>query len=168
MNHTWDFGDGVGNSTQSDPTYLFPSPGTFTVTLNVENSAGSSQVQDPVTITNSQCITLTQLALVPPIVSYAGKSTALQLDISPDTATKPYHYKLEFNDGSDPISSTSSYDPLQVLHTFPVTGTFPITGTAWNCDMQPIMITTQVTVTESPPQAYYFPIYLFSGSQPVQ
>lgn len=169
LNHTWDFGDGVGKSTQSDPTYLFPSPGIFTVTLNVENPAGSSQIQAPVTITNSQCITLSQLALIPPTVSYAGKSTALQLDISPDTATKPYHYKLEFNDGSDPISSTSSHDPLQVLHTFPITGTFPITATARNCDMQPPIVTsTPMTVTESPPQAYYFPIYLFSGSQPAQ
>ena len=167
--HTWDFGDGVGKSTQSDPTYLFPSPGTFTVTLKVENSAGSSQVQAPVTITNSQCITLTQIALIPPKVIYAGKNSVLQIDPAPNTATKPYHYSITGNDGSNSTLSSSSQDPLQVTHTFPITGTFTITTTAWNCAMQqPVVSSTQVTVTESPPQAYYFPIYLFSSSQPAQ
>jgi carboxypeptidase T len=169
LEHSWDFGDGVGKSTQSDPTYLFPSPGTFTVTLKVENPAGSSQIQEPVLITNSQCITLTQIALTPPGVIYAGKSSALQVDLSPNTATKPYHYSLAINDGSATISSTSSNDPLQVMHTFPITGTFAITTTAWNCAMQqPVKSSTQVTVTESPPQAFYFPIYLYSSSQPAQ
>jgi carboxypeptidase T len=169
LKHTWDFGDGVGKSTQSDPTYLFPSPGIFTVTLKVENSAGSNQIQAPVMITNSQCITLTELALIPPTVSYAGKNTAFRLDLSPDQATKPYHYNLEINDGSASMASTSSDDPLQVMHTFPVTGTFPITATAWNCAMeQPVTTSIQVTVTESPPQTFYFPIYLYNSRQPAQ
>lgn len=169
LNHSWDFGDGVGKSTQSDPTYLFPSPGSFTVTLKIDNPAGSDQFQAPVVITNSQCITLTQLALAPPAVIYAGKSSHLQVDLSPNTATKPYHYNLSFSDGSAPISSTSSYDPLQVAHTFSISGTYTITSTAWNCAMQqPLVATTQVTVTESPRQAFYFPIYLNSGQQPAR
>jgi carboxypeptidase T len=169
LNHTWDFGDGVGESTQNDPTYLFPSPGTFTVTLKVVNPAGSSQVQTPVLITNSQCITLTQIALTPPEVIYAGKSSILQIDPAPNTATKPYHYSLAINDGSASTSSISSQDPLQETHTFPITGTFTITTTAWNCAMQqPVVNSTQVTVTESPPRAFYFPIYLYSSNQPAQ
>jgi carboxypeptidase T len=169
LKHTWKFGDGVGKSTLSDPTYLFPSPGTFTVTLMVDNPAGSSQLQAPVVITNSQCISLTQIALTPPALIYAGKSTDLKVDLSPDTATRPYHYNLSFNDGSAPISSTSSHDPLQIAHTFPITGTFMITTTASNCAMQqPLMDSTLITVTESPKQAFYFPIYLYSGRQPAQ
>lgn len=169
MNHNWDFGDGVGESTQADPSYLFPSPGTFTVTLKVDNPVGSSQLQAPVVVTNSQCITLTQIALAPLDAIYAGKNTDLKLDISPDTATKPYHYNLSFGDLNAPISSTSSHDPLRVAHTFPITGTFTITTTAWNCALQqPVMATTQVTVTESPPQAFFFPIYLYSGRQPAR
>jgi carboxypeptidase T len=169
LNRKWDFGDGVGKSTQADPSYLFPSPGIFTVTLKVDNPVGSSQLQAAVVVTNSQCITLTQIALAPPEAIYAGKKTDLRLDVSPVTATKPYHFNLSFSDHSAPISSTTSRDPLLVAHTFPITGTFTISTTAWNCALQqPVMTTTQVTVTESPPQTFFFPIYLFSGRQPAR
>jgi carboxypeptidase T len=169
LGRTWDFGDGVGTSTLSDPTYLFPSPGVFTVTLMVDNPAGSDQFQAPVVITNSQCITLTQMAISPPAAIYAGKSANLQVDLVPNTASKPYQYSLSFNDGSASISSKSSNDPLKVAHTFSISGTFTITAAAWNCAMQtPVIATVPVTVTESPKQAFYFPIYLNSGRQPAR
>jgi carboxypeptidase T len=169
LNHTWDFGDGVGTSKLGDLAYLFPSPGVFTVTLKVDNPAGSDQFQAPVVITNSQCITLTQIAIAPPAAIYAGKSANLQVDLVPNTATKPYLYSVSFNDGSAPISTKSSSDPLQVAHTFSISGTFTITTTALNCAMQqPVIATSLVTVTESPKQAFYFPIYLNNGIQPAR
>jgi PKD repeat protein len=36
----WDFGDGVGSSTQSSPTYVYNSFGNYQPSLNVENSLG--------------------------------------------------------------------------------------------------------------------------------
>jgi len=46
----WDFGDGLGNSTEQNPMYNFASPGTYTVTLTVENDCGISSSQEPVTV----------------------------------------------------------------------------------------------------------------------
>ena len=44
-NYLWDFGDG-GTSTEVNPTHIYPNPGTYTVTLKVENNQGeSSNVQ---------------------------------------------------------------------------------------------------------------------------
>ena len=38
--YSWDFGDGIGTSTQEDPTYTYATAGTYTVKLVVENGAG--------------------------------------------------------------------------------------------------------------------------------
>ena len=38
----WDFGDGVGTSTNKNPAYKYTSPGTYTVTLKVWDVNGDS------------------------------------------------------------------------------------------------------------------------------
>jgi PKD repeat protein len=40
ISYSWDFGDGA-TSTQASPTHTFSNPGTYTVTLNASNDAGS-------------------------------------------------------------------------------------------------------------------------------
>jgi hypothetical protein len=42
ISYTWDFGDGVGTSNETDPTYQYAAAGTYTVSLTAENSFGSS------------------------------------------------------------------------------------------------------------------------------
>ncbi|MFW9769954.1 MAG: PKD domain-containing protein, partial [Candidatus Thorarchaeota archaeon] len=37
----WDFGDGVGTSTEQNPSYTYITPGTYTVTLSVSNACAS-------------------------------------------------------------------------------------------------------------------------------
>jgi PKD repeat protein len=37
----WDFGDGAGSSSAQNPSYIYDSPGCYTVTLTVSNSCGS-------------------------------------------------------------------------------------------------------------------------------
>jgi YVTN family beta-propeller protein len=49
----WDFGDGLGNSTEQNPLYNYPNPGTYTVTLTVENDCGISSIQESVTVKHS-------------------------------------------------------------------------------------------------------------------
>ena len=46
----WDFGDNLGTSTESDPEYTYLSAGSFTVTLVVTNSLGSSSVSHQVVV----------------------------------------------------------------------------------------------------------------------
>ncbi|MDX1683605.1 MAG: PKD domain-containing protein [Saprospiraceae bacterium] len=45
----WDFGDGE-NSTELEPSHLYARPGTYTVTLTVENPCGVSQYIEEVTV----------------------------------------------------------------------------------------------------------------------
>ena len=49
---TWSFGDQSGGSTLQNPQYAYKSRGTYMVTLLVANSAGSSTIAHPITVTN--------------------------------------------------------------------------------------------------------------------
>ncbi|NJD59717.1 MAG: hypothetical protein C3F13_12825 [Anaerolineales bacterium] len=44
ITYEWDFGDGIGTSTETNPTYLYTAPGIFTVTLVATNPGGSDLV----------------------------------------------------------------------------------------------------------------------------
>lgn len=46
----WDFGDGLGNSTEQNPVYNYANPGTYTVTLTVNNECGGDTFIDTVTV----------------------------------------------------------------------------------------------------------------------
>lgn len=41
--YVWDFGDGVGTSTEENPTYTYAAEGVYSVTLTASNSDGSTQ-----------------------------------------------------------------------------------------------------------------------------
>ncbi len=51
LDYWWDFGDGLGYSTQTNPLYVYPSAGLFTVTLVATNTLGSQSVSHQVFIT---------------------------------------------------------------------------------------------------------------------
>ena len=53
----WDFGDG-GSSNDSDPTHLYGSPGTYTVTLTVTNTIGSDTETQNITINDLPSVSL--------------------------------------------------------------------------------------------------------------
>ena len=46
----WDFGDGLGNSTEQNPVYNYANPGTYTVTLVTNNACGTDTFVDTVTV----------------------------------------------------------------------------------------------------------------------
>ena len=48
--YAWDFGDGIGTSTEENPTYKYTASGTFTVTLKVTNKGGSDEFTDELTV----------------------------------------------------------------------------------------------------------------------
>ena len=50
---SWNFGDGAGDSTSTlqDPTHMYQSQGTYTVTLVASNTAGSATRTRAVTVT---------------------------------------------------------------------------------------------------------------------
>ncbi|MDO5970349.1 PKD domain-containing protein [Flavivirga aquimarina] len=51
VSYLWDFGDGVGTSTEENPTYEYPDFGTYSVTLTVKDSFGNEE-----TIINTEVV----------------------------------------------------------------------------------------------------------------
>lgn len=47
--YSWDFGDGIGTSTEKNPTYTYAEEGTYTVKLTVSNTDGSDEVLKDIT-----------------------------------------------------------------------------------------------------------------------
>jgi PKD repeat protein len=48
--YSWNFGDGVGASTQQSPSYVYNTPGTYTVTLTVTGPGGSNLAQTVISV----------------------------------------------------------------------------------------------------------------------
>ena len=48
--YSWDFGDGSAGSTEEDPIHVFPSTGTFTVTLTVTGPCGTDTYTETITL----------------------------------------------------------------------------------------------------------------------
>lgn len=48
--YAWDFGDGIGTSTEKDPTYTYTDGGTYSVTLTVTGAGGTADHSKDVTV----------------------------------------------------------------------------------------------------------------------
>ena len=162
FDYAWDFGDGIGRAWVSSPQYTYTHTGTFTVTLSITNTLGSSSSQHPVVIEPQQPISITQISVdqVYPASPYAGQSLFLRADISPDNASKPYTYTLDYGDNTLPITLTSLYDPLTFSHVYTASGTYTLNLTAWNAfNTQPVSGTLGLQINEppAPPPEIYLP-----------
>ncbi|MDD5253812.1 MAG: PKD domain-containing protein [Candidatus Nanoarchaeia archaeon] len=131
--YLWDFGDGTGNSTVQNPTYIYNSVGTFTITETVKDTCGeSSTVKKTITVKNQpplvslgvnpdkSCLsggefTFTAIASDPdgdPLVfswkvnGLATAETTNELKVKPSKAGK-YTAEITVNDGYDSASATT-------------------------------------------------------------
>jgi PKD repeat protein len=120
--YSWDFGD-HGTSTLPDPTHTFASPGGYTVSLTVRDSANAT-----VTRTVSILATSTNPGVVS--VSVVANETRGAVPFTPTFSAKPtggyapYNVSWDFGDGS-----AAAYG-LNVTHTFATAGNFTVTATA--------------------------------------
>ena len=64
LSYVWDFGDGVGTSTEKDPTYSYPLPGDYPVTLIATNGTNTDSVTVVVSALSEKPV-LTGIADVP-------------------------------------------------------------------------------------------------------
>jgi PKD repeat protein len=135
--YEWDFGDGVGTSTETHPSYIYPAAGTYTVNLTATNSVGSDTASHQVLVTSTTCTEITgvELTLVTSGTIYIGDMVEFSLDVSPDAANKPYNYTVNYGDGTLPITDTSSEDPLSLTHQYNDVGIFNVDVSAINCGM---------------------------------
>ncbi|WP_292464808.1 PKD domain-containing protein [Methanolobus sp.] len=132
---SWDFGDGT-NSTEQNPTHTYASAGTYTVSLNSTNVAGSN------TSTQNDYIT----AAVTPVTSFTANVTfgaiPLSVNFTDLSGNSPTSWFWDFGDG------TNSTD-RNVTHTYTSAGTFIVNLTATNAGGS--NINTQTIITDSVP-----------------
>ncbi len=112
-NFNWNFGDGVGTSTLSNPSYIYSAPNSYTVFLTVTDSAGC---------TGSPLWTLADKLPGPDANPLSEGPTCpgetLNFTANPSAGTPPYTFEWDFGDGSGvsteqnpsyTYSSTGSY-----------------------------------------------------------
>ena len=92
VGYEWDFGDGIGTSTQADPTYQYSSGGNFTAQLTVTDNDG---------LKNTAAINITMQKVVKPV----AVATA-----TPDSGDAPLEVQFSGSTSSDEDGTIASYN----------------------------------------------------------
>lgn len=116
---SWDFGDG-GTSTLQNPTHVYASAGTFTVTLTVTNTLGSD-----VNVKTSY-ITVT----IDPAPTVSGTTSLCTAGTTTLTATVTAGNQAEWYDASNNLVSTSLTYTTPILNSSTIYNVRQITPTA--------------------------------------
>ncbi len=150
LEYLWDFGDSVGSSTVSDPRVTFPTTGTFTVTLTVTNSLGTSSASHLLEIGPPLpyiAVQSAELELESPPHPNARERVTLSAVIGPPDATVPFTYTIDYGDQSPLLLKNSPNDEILFAHHFNISGTFTITFSAYNqAGMIPVTTTLPLSV----------------------
>jgi PGF-pre-PGF domain-containing protein len=114
----WNFGDGA-NSTEQNPTHIYDSAGTYTVSLNATNVGGSN------ISTQTDYIT----AAVAPITSFTADVTSgavpLSVNFADQSTNTPTSWLWNFGDGAN----STEQNPT---HTYASAGTYTVSLNATN------------------------------------
>jgi PKD repeat protein len=135
IDYWWDFGDGVGTSTESDPEYTYLTTGTFTVTLVATNTLGSDSVDHAVVVLPVECIDLSEIAIAGDVMGEPGTYT-FTTSYEPPDATPPITYTWDNGDGT-----ATSVRTLGV-------GTHTLAVTATNCADALVTDTHTIVISE--------------------
>lgn len=137
----WNFGDG-GTSTAQNPSHVYNSTGTFTVTLTVSGSAGSDSEVKTGYITVSSCLMPVANFVGSPVSGY----TPLTVNFTDQTTGSPTSWSWTFGDGGTSTLQNPS-------HVYATAGTYTVTLVATNsCGSDDFTRTNYITVTDPPAQ----------------
>ncbi|NRA12393.1 MAG: PKD domain-containing protein, partial [Crocinitomicaceae bacterium] len=138
-NYNWDF-SGLGSSSDFDPTFAFPEPGTYTVTLSAWSSLACMDIVE-------ETFDLNELIVVDFNTAPSGCLTENSFDFD-GTVSGPVGTFFSYNFGPNAsIPSSTDIDVFNVSFTAPGTIPITLTGTFENC----IQTTTQEIYIYSPP-----------------
>jgi parallel beta-helix repeat protein len=149
--YDFDFGDGTpatGPQTQGAASHAYNTPGTYTVTVTVTDTAGlTDRATDTVTVTTDQdappsaALTVGPSSGTPPLAVIADASGSSDGDATP-IAT----YDFDFGDGT---AGTGPQTGASASHTYAAAGTFTVTVTVTDTAGLADRATGQVTVSAS-------------------
>lgn len=145
LSYAWDFGDGLGSSTDTNPTYMYASDGDYTVTLTATNAYGASSISHVFTVQHSP-----QAGFVHNGPIELGQ-TAVFTNAS--TGGEPLSYAWDFGDGVG-ISTTAN-----PTYTYTADGDYQVTLTVTN--------RYGTSIASVPFQVRYPPQAAFSHDGPV-
>lgn len=117
LTYAWDFGDGVGTSSEASPTYTYQTAGSYTVTLNVTSQYGNSSATTMVNFKPRAVFEPPEANIKPgDIVTFSNKSTG----------TPELSYIWDFGDGTATSTETNPQ------HQYANVGDYTVTLTAKN------------------------------------
>ena len=132
---SWDFGDDE-TSAEQNPSHTYTNPGTYSVSLTAENSAGVNQTlqSDYLTVSTATVAEVTMIATATPAplptfpeMSFSGTPTAgtapLTVQFSLSTSGTPTSLLWDFGDGGTSTERNPSY-------TYVIPGTYTVILTA--------------------------------------
>ncbi|MBL7199282.1 MAG: PKD domain-containing protein, partial [Anaerolineae bacterium] len=143
----WNFGDGVGTSTEQHPVYTYTTPGTYAVTLGVTDALGySDQVVVPnAVVVESACTPLTGVTfLYAPVGPGVLVPVVFTATHTPSGATAPITYSWDL-DGK----TASGPSPVE-SYAYPAPGTYTVSVTAYNACTEVGAVTHERTVVVEP------------------
>jgi PKD repeat protein len=115
----WDFGDGIGTSTDQNPSYTYNTPGTYTVTLTA-SSSGQGCSDDEIKVDYIE-------VLAAPVADFSGTPTSgpasLTVDFTDLSTGNPTAWAWDFGDG---IGTSSDQNPT---YTYDTPGLYDVTLT---------------------------------------
>jgi PKD repeat protein len=105
MTWNWDFGDGVGTSTEQNPTYKYSTNDTYPVTLTVTDENGSSTCVNQVTVNSA--------SIIMPVASFTANTdvveTPLIIRFSDTSQNIPTTWSWDFGDGGTSNEQNPTY-----------------------------------------------------------
>jgi PKD repeat protein len=138
LSYLWDFGDETALSTAENPTHIYASAGTYTITLAVNSPFGNALATSVLTVDNSPVApTAAFTVTTPAVVNQPLNFTNLTI------GTPPITYTWDFGDGTPVVADVNP------THTFTATGSFTVTLTAANI-VGRTSVTAVIEITAAP------------------
>jgi PKD repeat protein len=146
------WGDGSSTGPQNGPqaSHTYATPGTYTVTVTVKDSAGlTSQATTDVTAFGDNVPPTARLSVTP---SSGAVNLAVTADASASTDPDDgiSSYRFDWGDGS---TATGPQSAANATHTYRAAGNYEVTVTVTDAGGGTSEATSQVTVTDPPPVA---------------